>query len=88
MKKRLTQSRWNIAMKSVNEILDGWFNHFGDVISPPKILNGNDLMEKFGLQPGRELGHILEQICEEQAAGTILTRNDALDFAEKMIKNK
>lgn len=82
----LPPHRWNTALKSVEKIFDGWFNHYSEVVSPPKLLNGNDLMEKFGLPPGRETGSILEQIREEQAAGIILERNTALIFAEKMIE--
>jgi len=84
----LSPDRWNIALKSVDKILEGWFFQFEAVVSPARLINGNDLIEKFGLQPGRELGHILEQIYEEQAAGTILERNGALDFAKKMIDGK
>jgi poly(A) polymerase len=83
--KEIKPERWNLALKSVDIIFDGWFNHFSDLVSPPKLLNGNDLMEKFGLQPGRELGKILEQIREEQAAGIILDRNAAFSLAEKII---
>ena len=82
----ISPSRWKLALKSVDKIFDGWFNHYTEVVSPPKLLNGNDLMEKLGLQPGRELGKILKQIREEQAAGIILERNAALEFAEKMFK--
>jgi tRNA nucleotidyltransferase/poly(A) polymerase len=84
----LSSNRWNSAMKSVEKILDGWFNHFEDVISPTRLLNGNDLIKKFGLQPGRELGEILEKIREEQAAGTIFEKSSAFKFAEIMINKK
>jgi poly(A) polymerase len=84
----LSQNRWKSAMKSVDRILDGWFNHFDDVVSPIKLLNGNDLIEKFGLKPGRELGEMLEKIREEQAVGAIFEKRAAIKFAEKMISEK
>jgi len=82
----LSPLRWSTALKSVEKLLDAWINHYTEVISPPRLINGNDLMEKFGLQPGKEIGGILEQVREEQAAGIILERNAAFGFAEKIIK--
>ncbi len=84
----LKPERWSVALKSVKKILDGWFNHFDEVVAPPRLLNGDDLIEIFKIKPGQELGQILEQISEEQAAGTIKDRNAAFAFAEKLIFRK
>jgi tRNA nucleotidyltransferase/poly(A) polymerase len=39
--------------------------------------------DEFGLPPGPEIGRILELIAEERAAGTISTREEALDLARR-----
>jgi tRNA nucleotidyltransferase/poly(A) polymerase len=39
--------------------------------------------DELGLEPGPEIGRILELIAEEQAAGTIRTRQEALDLARR-----
>ena len=39
--------------------------------------------DELGLPPGPEIGRILELIAEEQAAGTIRTRQEALDLAQR-----
>lgn len=81
----LTPLRWRSAINSVGRILDGWFNHFEDVISPTRLLTGDELIEELGMHPGRKIGLILEMVQEEQAAGILSEKKLALDYAKKMI---
>ena len=53
----LASIRWRTAIYSVERILDGWFNHFEDVISPTRLITGDELIEEFGMNPGRKIGH-------------------------------
>jgi hypothetical protein len=46
---------------------------------PEPLLRGDEL----GLAPGPEIGRLLELIAEERAAGTISTREDALDLVHR-----
>ena len=43
------------------------------------LLRGNEL----GLPPGPEIGRLLAEIAEEQAAGTIATKEEALEYARR-----
>jgi hypothetical protein len=43
------------------------------------LLRGDEL----GLPPGPEIGHFLERIAEERAAGTISTREEALELVRR-----
>jgi Poly A polymerase head domain len=43
------------------------------------LLRGDEL----GLPPGPEVGRLLEEIAEERAAGTIATKEEALDYARR-----
>ncbi len=43
------------------------------------LVRGNEL----GLPPGPEIGRLLERIAEERAAGTISTRDEALELARR-----
>jgi Poly A polymerase head domain len=49
---------------------------------PQPLLRGDDLLE-LGLPPGPEVGRLLELADEERAAGTISTREDALDLVRR-----
>ena len=43
------------------------------------LLRGDEL----GLPPGPEIGRLLDEIAEERAAGTIATKEEALDYARR-----
>lgn len=53
---------------------------------PEVLLNGEDLMKKFGLKEGPEIGEILEQIHHAQMEEEIKTKEDALKLAKKILK--
>ena len=46
---------------------------------PEPLLRGDEL----GLPPGPEIGRLLERIAEERAAGTISTREEALELVDR-----
>lgn len=51
--------------------------------APPKLLDGHDLIELFGLSPGPRFAEILEAVREAQAAGELATREEALKYIER-----
>ena len=55
--------------------------------SLPPPLNGNDLIDEFGLKPSAEFKHILERIEEERLTRPALTRRQALKLVEKLIRS-
>lgn len=57
-------------------------------IQPVKIVNGHDLMEKFGLASGPLLGELLKMLREAQASGDIKNREEALALAEKELNKQ
>ena len=81
----LSSIRWRSALNTMERILDRWFNHFEEVISPTRLITGDELIKEFGMNPGRKIGQILDRIREEQAAGILSEKKLALDFAKKMI---
>jgi poly(A) polymerase len=56
-----------------------------NLIRPPKLISGNDLISAFHLQPGPELGRILESVREAQAAGEVTNQEEALSLARKLL---
>jgi hypothetical protein len=43
------------------------------------LLRGSEL----GVPPGPEVGRLLDEIAEERAAGTITTKEEALEYARR-----
>jgi poly(A) polymerase len=64
--------------------------HLNEVVltAPPKIFDGNDIMDVFRLQPGPEIGELLEELHEAQATGEVTTREQAEAYIRKLISGK
>jgi hypothetical protein len=50
------------------------------------LVNGHDLIYSLGLSPGPQIGMLLREISEAQAAGEISTRAEALDLARTRLQ--
>ena len=76
----ISDDRWEKALTTVNNIMDAYFNHYEEVVSPPKIVNGKDIIKRFDLKPGKTIGLLIEQVVEAQVEGLIHTEEDALRY--------
>jgi poly(A) polymerase len=52
---------------------------------PPKLIDGHDLIEIYGMSPGPGIGELLEAVREAQAAGEVTTREQALEYARQLL---
>ncbi len=75
-------AQWKGDLEFVAAFLQNYYERHTEVISPPKLISGDDLMEALGLEEGPGLGELLEAIREAQAAGEIRTRQEALDYGK------
>ncbi len=75
--------------------LEGWRRHVAlmsyllfkrfnkpEITSPPKLIDGDDLMAALGLSPGPQIGELLELVREAHAAGEVATKEEALELAK------
>ena len=53
---------------------------------PGELLRGEDILE-LGVAPGPEVGRLLDLAAEEQAAGTITTREQALELVQRELRS-
>ncbi len=53
----------------------------------PKLLDGHDIMQTFGLSPGPRVGCLLRLVEEAQAAGEITNKEDALALVRDNIRS-
>jgi poly(A) polymerase len=83
----LTIETWNTYLDVARLLLENYWERPQDVIAPPRLISGTELMNELGLKPGPLVGRLLETIRENQAAGKIENRDQALSFArEEMAK--
>ena len=79
----LTIETWNAYLDVARILLENYWERPQEVIAPPRLLDGHELMKELGLKPGPVVGRFLESIRENQAAGKIENREQALAFARK-----
>ena len=88
-----------LGAKGPELIHEEWINHarmVGHILhvgtSEPvssktaRLITGHDLMTHYNLQPGPEIGAVLERVQEAQAAGEITTKEQALEMAGNALR--
>ena len=57
-----------------SQLLEAWWEHPRERVTPPVLVNGDDLMKELGISPGPQVGKLIEAIREAQAVGQVGTR--------------
>ncbi len=65
-------------------LLEAFFRHHQQIVTPPPLLTGDELMAALGIAPGPEVGRLLTLVLEAQAAGEIATKDEALRLAGRL----
>ena len=80
----LDAGQWRWHVNQVNYLLNEFFNK-KETVSPPKLIDGYDLVRIFALKPGPEIREILDSVKEAQAAGELATRDEALSYVKNQL---
>jgi hypothetical protein len=51
------------------------------------LIDGNDVMNEFGLESGPEVGRVLSAVASAEAIGTLNTREEALTMARELLES-
>jgi len=79
--------QWQEHARMTEYVLDRHFEEESLTV-PPKLIDGHDVMDIFGLSPGPELGALLEKLHESQAAGEVTTRQQAIEYIKSLIHGR
>jgi tRNA nucleotidyltransferase/poly(A) polymerase len=77
---------WITHIQCVVPLLDGYFNRHAEIVSPPPLLTGREIMTELDLPAGPAIGRIVRALQEAQASGEITTRDQALELARQVIE--
>ncbi len=81
---RVRRSRKDPVFLTIRKMLSHYFLR-PEVVEPPKIIDGNDLMKSLKLKPSPEVGRLLSAIRESQASGEVKTKKEALALAKSLL---
>jgi poly(A) polymerase len=82
---QVSAERWAAELDVCRALLEAWFEQPQQAVSPPRLINGHDLMAEFTLSPGPRLGELLEAVREAQASGEVHTRAEALGLVRGIL---
>ncbi len=78
---------WEALLAAVDRLINYYFRRFEDSIRPKPLLNGNDLINLFKINPGPQIGHLLGMLEEAQATGDVVTRLEAINLVRNALHN-
>jgi poly(A) polymerase len=84
---RLSLAGWQEHAEIVNYVLTQRFQE-ETLVTPPKIVDGHDIMNIFGVSPGPKVGELVEAVREAQASGELATREEALAYLRKRLSEE
>ncbi len=75
----------NLTM--LTKLQDFYIKSLDNIKPLPKLLDGNEIMEIFNINPSPLLGEILNELHEAQINGDINSKQEAIDFVKNFIIN-
>lgn len=82
---QLDANDWRKLLDTVALLMTKYYEEYDEVIVPPPLINGNDLIGRLGMKPGPAVGRLLQATQEAQAAGEVRTREEALLLAQTLL---
>jgi len=80
----LELANWQEHAQMVDYVLAQRFQQESLVV-PPKLVDGHDLINIFGMKPGPKIGEILEAVREAQASGELTTKQETLVYMNHLL---
>ena len=74
---------WRERLVVVRAILEARFERSKELLEPPPLLKGDELIAELELKPGPVVGAMLSALAEAQVQGSVQTRTQALDFVRR-----
>jgi len=81
----LGREEWAVRVDTVVALLDAYYKQSEQVIRPPALITGEDVM-RLGVPQGPRVGELLEAVREAQAAGEVTTREEAMDRVKRLVE--
>ncbi|MBN1230610.1 MAG: CCA tRNA nucleotidyltransferase [Anaerolineales bacterium] len=76
----LSQDLFEAVLSNAKLLFEAWWDKHQELVSPPVLLSGKEVMIYTGLKPGPIVGEYLEAIREAQVEGQVKTKEEAIAF--------
>jgi tRNA nucleotidyltransferase/poly(A) polymerase len=79
------ENSWSRLVALTARMLEDFWEHPAERVTPAPLIDGYDLLHEFGLQPGPRIGRLLEAVREAQVSEQVTSRDEALAFVRTML---
>jgi tRNA nucleotidyltransferase/poly(A) polymerase/alpha-beta hydrolase superfamily lysophospholipase len=79
----LPEKTWETCLDVVRIFLESWWEKKTELIAPPQLISGNDLMSALALEPGQEVGLLLDAVREAQVVHELADVDSAMNYARE-----
>jgi len=80
----LDLSQWREHTTTVAHVVEAGLEE-ETAVSPPRLIDGHDIINIFNLSPGPRIGELLELVQEARSAGEITNREQALSYIKQKL---
>lgn len=77
------QQAWAGRLTTGRVLLEAYFERSMQFVDPPRLVDGEILMNALGIEPGRVVGELLEVVREAQVEGEVTTPEQAIELARR-----
>jgi tRNA nucleotidyltransferase/poly(A) polymerase len=84
----LDSQNWITYLDTIQSLLERYCLHFEQDIAPPPLVTGEDLVGHFQIEPGPQIGRLLDALREAQIEGQITTREEALARVARLLDDQ
>lgn len=74
------QDAWLQLVERATSLLDVYFNHCDEIVSPTLLLDGMEVQALLGIKPGPKVGQMLTSLREAQVTGEVQSVTEARNF--------
>jgi len=82
------QEDWINVLDICRSFLEGWWERKDEWVSPPILLDGDDIQSEFRISPGPRIGFLLESLREAQVEMGISSREGAIQFLTDLVDDR
>lgn len=82
---QLSQQEWSHHLQVIRALLEAWWERSAELVAPPSLVTGDDLMQRFNLLPGKQIGELLDAIRESQAEGQVKSAEEAFALVNQIL---
>lgn len=78
-------AHWVHFLEVLHTLLGSYYSEDSPIIALPKLIDGRDIMDEFGLSPGPRIRQLLEAVREAQAMGEVTNPEEAREYVRRQL---